>query len=343
MKRREILQRRKYAAVPKRILARRDLTPSDKVIYTTLIGQLFSDEADTVELSTADLAAKAGLSQRTVRGALRDLEATGLIASHHAPGVASVYMFPTTDTDAQPRQNLPTPPAKSAGVPRCQPRQNLPTPPAKSAGPPAKSAYPYKEVNVFERFLNSPLPPNGEKNDSPPPPTKATAINALAAAYLEATGRTLPDAWSRDAGREYDTGDRAILNEIDAATIRRGMAFAERRNIAFAFRTLVLAIHQKPRPDVAAAQAKADQAASAAGDVARRIEAEHNGRLQDTRHAALAYFRNELDEPARQRWRDTVASLPAVDHCGPDGIEILAAVKAYNDRPRDEDKRRATG
>ena len=85
MKRREILQRRRYAACPKATLARTDLTASAKVVYTTLIGQLFSEEADRAELSTVDIAAKAGIGQRTVRQALRDLEAAGLIAPRCRP------------------------------------------------------------------------------------------------------------------------------------------------------------------------------------------------------------------------------------------------------------------
>ena len=342
MKRREILQRRRYAACPKATLARTDLTASAKVVYTTLIGQLFSEEADRAELSTVDIAAKAGIGQRTVRQALRDLEAAGLIASHHAPGAASLYTFPACDTEqlmaTPPRPNPPTSPAESAGVPDAQPRPNPPTAPADSAQPPATSADPHKEVNDLERFSEQPpLPPNGERDDSPPP-TKAKAINALAAAYLEATGRAMPDAWSRDAGREYDNGDRAILAEIDAATIRRGLAFAEKRGLAFAFRTLVLAIHQRPLidPCEAANVQKAEQAEAVAETIAQ-LEAEHNGRLQDKRHAAMAYFQT-LDEPTRQHYLRQAAALPAVDQCGPDGLEILAAVRAYNNRPSPERK-----
>ena len=342
MKRREILQRRRYAAVPKATLARTDLSASAKVVYTILIGQLFSEEADKTELSTADIAAKAGLSQRTVRGALRDLEAIELIASHHAPGLPSFYTFPTTDADERPRQNLPTPPAKSAGVSDDQPRQNPPPPPAKSAGPPAESAVPYKEVNGFERFLNAPLPPNGERDDGAPPNQshdKTDIIETIGQAYLQATGRKLPDNWATAAQKQLDTGHQAILEEIDAAAITAAHAYADKRGLAFAFGTLLLSIRQAPRKDTTGRDHAAAQAEAARAIAQAAREADEQEREAETRRTALAYFAT-LTETERQRWRDQAATRAGYNKCDPNGQEFIAALRAYNNRPH-ERKRHA--
>lgn len=338
MNRREILQRRHYAAVPKATLARVDLTASTKIVYTTLIGELFSDQADSTELSTADIAAKSGLGQRTVRGALRDLETAGLIASHHTPGLPSIYKFPTTDTETQPRQNLPTPPAKSAGVPDDQPRQNPPTTPAESAEPPAKSAYPYKELNDSERFLEPPKPPaTGERDDGPPPNQSNDTIATIAQAYQQATGRKLPNNWATAAQKQLDSGHHAILEEIDAPAITAARAYAQKRGLAFAFGTLLLSIRQSPRRDTAGLDRAARAIAQA--ETARQTEADAAAkRAADN----LTAFR-QLPEGERQEWTDTIARGPGPKITRPDIIEILAA-GAYDQRdPPLAEKRKATG
>ena len=341
MKRREILQRRRYAAVPKATLARTDLSASAKLVYTILIGQLFSEEADKTELSTADIAAKAGLSQRTVRGALRDLEAIELIASHHAPGLPSFYTFPTTDGDdpgricLPPRQNLPGCPTTNPGKIRRPPRQNPPDPPAESAGP-------YKEVEHIERSLEPPLPPNGERDDGAPPNQshdKTDIIETIGQAYLQATGRKLPDNWAAAAQKQLDAGHRAILDEIDAAAITAAHAFADKRGLAFAFGTLLLSIRQTPRKntagrDHAVAQAAAARAIAQAGREARQEE-----RDAETKARALVYFRT-LSETDRQRWRDQTATRVGIDKCGPEGKELIAASRAYANRHNQQAERK---
>jgi hypothetical protein len=81
--------------------------------------------------SLASLAKHTGLSERTVRDALRELEAKRVIATEHREGSSSTYSFVGVSIPA-----LGTP-AESAALPR----QNLPDPPAKSAAPtPAESA-----------------------------------------------------------------------------------------------------------------------------------------------------------------------------------------------------------
>ena len=336
MNRREILQRRKYAAIPKATLARGDLTPAGKIVYTCLIGELFSDVADRAELSTADIAAGTALSRRTVRAAIRDLEAAGLVASHQSPGVASAYTFPSADGGGPPRQNLPTTPAKSAGVSAGQPRQILPTTPAKSAGPPEKSADPRKEENGFERFLeHPPLPPRGGGPERTGPDDsgengdgKNRAVAAVAAAHIEATGRPMPRRWTERIGREIDGGNLAIVEEIDAAAIREAMAFAEKRNIAFAWGTVLLSIRQKPRRDVARRVA---QRGRAAADRPARIAAAHAAELAGRRAEALKYFRR-LGPDERARWIERAKAMPGIDRCGVDGVEAVAATRAFDAR-----------
>jgi hypothetical protein len=91
-------------------------------------------EGEFTEMKIADLASKCRLSDRAVRMAVKDLEGLGELAVETARGTVSRYA---------PRQNLPDPPAKSAGPAKSAPRQNLPDPlkepqvngtPAKSAG-----------------------------------------------------------------------------------------------------------------------------------------------------------------------------------------------------------------
>lgn len=81
--------------------------------------------------SLASLVKFTGLSERTVREALRELEERNVIQTQHRPGSSSTYSFVGVSIPA-----LGTP-AESAGPPR----QNPPDPPAESAGPtPAESA-----------------------------------------------------------------------------------------------------------------------------------------------------------------------------------------------------------
>ena len=372
MKRREILQPRHYAAVPKATLARTGLTASAKVVYATLLGHLFSDEADTAHPSTAKIAQEAGMGRRTVIRALAGLQATGLIATNHHPGRPTEYTFPNADTpEALAQLESPSTDAKMAPPQGEKPTitdadmayllataaENGPEPEwhdpqANMAHPPDRLPVPdlhhtganmpptganlagasMEEERLKERFEEQqqpPFPPNQKERDS-----AAAVLDRLRAAYREATGRTMPARWAEAIRNEHRNGDREILGEIDAETIRAGIRFAEKRRIAFAFQTLILSIHQVPRPEVAAATAAREQAhcAEAINDMLAEIEADHAAAQAADRKAALEYFET-IDAKARAAYRNKAAALPGIDLAGPDAVEILAALRAYHDRP----------
>ena len=346
MNRREILQRRKYAAIPKATLARGDLTAATKIVYTGLIGQLFSDDADEVHITVARITELTGVGPRTVKRALAALAGAGLLAVRRQAGLAAIYSFPASDTGAKmappPGQNGPTPPG-----------QNGPGPGSIWPHPRAKMAPPYKELERSLEHIEPPKPPEEERDEVPiktktqtktqTKTDRAIAIENLAGAYREATGRKMPARWMKAAETEFDDGGCDLLAEIDAAAIRRALAFAQKRGLAFAWGTLILSIHQKPRPDAPAALAAADRAAADDLNLKKSDTERFDRRMADTIAAAAEYF-SGLDAEVRDRYRRLAAGMPAVEKLDATARENLAAVRAYNDRPeagRDQNRKAA--
>jgi hypothetical protein len=346
MNRRDILQRRHYAAVPKATLARTDLTAAAKVVYTSLIGHLFSDDADQASPSTAALARTSGLGRRTVVRALCDLQAASLIAAVARPGLPTVYTFPTADA---PEPKRLTPCAKTAQVQRPEPEPKRPTTCANLTGACAKTAHPYKDVERFKEHIELPIlpkTPEGVFNGKSQNPTEKTADEAIAGlveAYRRATGRQMPAKWVDQAVREFNVGDRAMVCEIDAAAISRGMRYAQGRKISFAFATLVLSIHQTPTSEAAAERAGAAGQKNSQTDEAHRRLAAHDAELQAKTDAAMEYFYDDkkIDEAARNRWRAQIAARPGAGRCTPEGREALAALAAHG-ASLDSESRQAT-
>ena len=380
MKRREILTRRQYAAIPKATLARTDLTASAKIVYASLIGHLFSDEADRAYPSTATLAQTAGIGRRTVIRALADLQTAGLITANTHPGRPTVYTFPAADrppnekppgqkpqdaganlahppaprqplepddgpseTDAKsahPRPEEPesywhTPPVILAHPRPEEPEPEMPGTPAKLPTTCAKNGGAYKEEErLKERSEEPPLPPRerigpSQENPNGDGPTLQETIEAIGDAYREATGRRMPGKWEAAIGREYDRGDREILGEMTAAAIRDAQRFAQERRLAFAFGTVVLAIHQRPLIDASAfTAARAAEQAEALAATMAHLDSQRHEAEAGRRQAELEYFRT-LDPDTRHRWIDATAGRPGVSQCGPDALESLAAQRAH--------------
>ncbi len=330
MNRRDILRPRQYAAIPKATLARTDLTASAKIVYTSLIGHLFSDAADRAYPSTTTLANTAGIGRRTVIRALSDLQAAGLIEAHSRPGRVTVYTFPAADgephekppglpldhTQAEsahpeqtgPESNRHAPPANMTPPSDAGPEPKKTTTPANMPATHAKSGLDHKDEERSKVLLEEPPSPSGGKGDL------STVLQNLKTAYREATGRQMPASWTGPAKAEFTDGDRETITAITPAQIRAGQAYAQRRNLAFAFRTMMLAIHQRPKP----------------GATQPRVNPGVYGHLADQAAKTTAAGRSfETLSPVEQNaFRKAARAKPGFQDATPDVIESMAAMMA---------------
>lgn len=142
------------------------------------------------------------LSERTVRDALRRLEAAGRVVTERGgpqEGKPSIY---TLIGDFNPY----FPPAKSAGVDEAQPRQDLPRPRQKSSQTPAKSAPEPITEPVKE-------PGKGEGGKTPPSSPPAGQLKSDEAANRAKVARTAADDWNGICG---PAGLMQVVNLTDA-------------------------------------------------------------------------------------------------------------------------------
>jgi hypothetical protein len=188
-------------------------------------------EGEFTEMSIASLARKCRLSDRAVRMAVKDLEALGELSVESHRGGSSRYRLSATPAKSAglPRQNLPDPPAKSAGPAKSAPRQNLPDPPrepqvsgtpAKSAGPQIPDVLDLGSVVSGRRsrtFSSSAMPTKAAKA-SPERPDVERLCEHLAG-RIEANGSKRPNigkAW-RDAARLMLDNDGRTEQQVIAA------------------------------------------------------------------------------------------------------------------------------
>lgn len=87
-----------YGPAPHDVLARTDITPAAKLVYFALLDHL-GRIGTLVYPGEPRLARMTGLTTRSVRRALRQLEAAGLIVTHPHPGRTPARSFTPTDPE----------------------------------------------------------------------------------------------------------------------------------------------------------------------------------------------------------------------------------------------------
>jgi hypothetical protein len=123
--------------------------------------------------SLRTIATYTGLSERTVRDALRELERSAVIKTTKHKGLTSTYAFvgvsiPAfgSDTSGEPPRQI-SPEGEPDAEPDPEPRQILPDPPAESAGPPRQILPPKRIMEAVKlsggsrRASGAPPPPSG--------------------------------------------------------------------------------------------------------------------------------------------------------------------------------------
>lgn len=183
-----------------------------------------ADEADKdgmTEMSVTDLARKARLSDRGVRGAVKDLERLGELSVTPRRGGISRYALRRTPADSAgpPRQILPDPPADSAGPAESAPRQNLPDPPEKPqvSDTPAESAGP-EIPDALNGSVVSGRRSRSKRTSETPRPDVDRLCEHLAS-RIEANGSRRPDIGKRwkDAARLMIDNDGRSEDDIHKA------------------------------------------------------------------------------------------------------------------------------
>ena len=110
----------RWSAVPLWVTGHRELTATQKVIYTALASWI-GDENRTVWPSRASIALRAAVSESAVPKALRRLEEVDAVITTRRKGLASLYQLPMEPPHARmdrtEREATATPSRDSGGAP----------------------------------------------------------------------------------------------------------------------------------------------------------------------------------------------------------------------------------
>lgn len=219
MNRNELFEPGRYSSLPDVFLRDPTLAASAKLVWMALAGHL-GPSGTEVWPSMTRLSRRTGLSRATVLRAVGDLEDAGLIAVRRQPsGKSNLYRIlqPQAGPSAEKQYQNDTG-SKMTPVAECNPTGIKMTPEAVSKCNP-------KYCSSTER--STPPNPKGEKTESggtdfspeQKTETKAAMVRRIDAAHVEAFGKPLPAKWKRDIRLEFDDGDRAALERIDAAVL----------------------------------------------------------------------------------------------------------------------------
>jgi len=215
-----------YAPLPHAVLQRTDLSAAAKLVFAAL-ADLPPHHDGRVRQSHRRLATATGMSERTVRRAIAELERLTLIEADRRPGRRhAVQVLPSAVPAANPGQLGRGDPGQSGRGPR-------PTWP----GTPANLATPL----ASPLSTSLPPPPRGV-----PPLVWRSACGALHAAHAAALPGVggVPRRWHELLGEELRAGNGSV-HQIEAADVLAGLAKAQAAKRSFGFRWIVLAVQER--------------------------------------------------------------------------------------------------
>ncbi len=333
MKRNELFEPGRYSSLPDVILRDPTLAASAKLVWMALAAHLGPNGTD-VWPSMTRLSQWTGLSRDTVLRAIAALESAKLIVVlRQSLGKPNLYRILQPQvgqidekTDAESGENPSKEPTEKQSQ-NATSSKMLPVAECHSTGskmlPEVVAKCDSKYCICTER--STPPTPNGEKAESggngfSPKTTKKQIVQQIDIAHGTAFGKKLPAKWKADIRREFDDGDRAALERIDAEVLRGAEKYrAAKRWSCLGHGTVMQYLADLDRT-VNAARKKIAQTQAQAAEQAEKTELEQ---------AKMDHYLN-LEWQDRERYRDQVCrQFPHMK--APDIIHRQAAHAAWLD------------
>ena len=331
MKRIELLKPGEYAGTPLAVLARRDLTPTAKTVYTALVSHL-SNGNEWVWPSVARLSEMTAAGRSAVKNAIHSLAHVGLIEVVQRPGQSAWYRFLNPSGSESDPQETKEPQATGLDYDPHQVR-NQPAPGQNPTHTGPESDHELlKELNQeLNQEPSPPSPPqaggNASGNFSPDPIRKIT--DRINAAHIEAFGRPLPAKWKRDIRDEINNGDGESLDRIDAAAILAAEKYRRKNGWSCLGHGTVMQYLANAARQLAEMAQKDAAVKAATAKMQAQASAEAQARKRQAQ--AEAFFRN-LTPYEQDEWFKRARAMPFAPITRPDLIAAQAASMAFTER-----------
>lgn len=326
----------RYLSIPNVLLRSVGLTASAKLVWMALAGHLGPDGTE-VWPSINRLAGMTGLERKTVIASVAALEAAGLILTIKTAGRATRYRI------LQPQAGLFAP-AKTdvKNVPVRKTYQSQKRTGTKNGLRPV----PKTDSNYLSEVLKENTPPNppqvpqgmlrtggsggGDFSSSKKTKTKEEIIRQIDTAHAKTFGKPLPAKWKRDVRLEYDDGDRASLERIDADVLREAEKYrAVKKWNCLSHATVMQYLAHLDRQAQAKRQGDANTKAQA--DAKAKADAEADAEVRRQQAEAMKFFQS-LPVDDQERFIARVRDRPFAPVERPDLLNLQAASMAFGEK-----------